>query len=82
MDPATIALIEKIITTAIALGPTVIKGFEDFQPFAVLIWDAIFKGQPITADEIAAIEAKLADLSAQLQVLLPAAQPGDPDYQA
>lgn len=80
MDPVTLALIEKIVTTAAALAPTVIQGFKDFEPFAVLIWDSIVKGQAITPEETAAIEAKLADLSNQLQQALPAAQPGDPDY--
>ena len=81
MNPATIALIEKIITTAAALIPIGVDAYQNFEPFAALIWRSIVKGEAITPADVTEIEGDLARLSADLQAVdLGPAQPGDPDY--
>lgn len=66
-----IALIGQIIKTAVDVGPTVIKAVGDAEPFALLIYDNLVGGQPITPEQQADIEAQLAVLSGRLQAPLP-----------
>lgn len=67
---AIINLIATVIKTAVDLTPTVIKGVEDAKPFAEAIYHAL-KGDNITQDQLDQLEAKITDLSNQLQQPLP-----------
>jgi hypothetical protein len=71
MDPTTIiTTIATVINEAVTLGPIVIKGVEDAEPFAKLIY-GLFTGTNVTADQITILQQQLAALSAQLQDPLP-----------
>ncbi len=74
----TIAIIEviaKVIKAAVDLTPTVIKTVNDAKPFAEAIAKVV-KGDVVTADELAQLEAHIADLSNQLQQPLPPEENG------
>ncbi len=71
MDTATIInIISGILKTVVDLGPTVIKATEDARPFAEAIWNTL-KGTTITQDQLDALEARITELSKQLQEPLP-----------
>lgn len=77
MDSAVIiATIASIIKTAVDVGPVVIKGIEDAKPFAEALYNTLFKGHKITEEELAQLEARIKDLSAQLQLPLPPEEEG------
>lgn len=67
---AIIEIVAKIISTAIAVGPTVIKTVEDAKPFAKLIYDQIINKKEVTQDELDELERQLKILSDQLQLPL------------
>jgi len=72
MDVATIiATIAGVIKAAVDLGPTIIKLEQDAEPFALAIYNNLFKGQTITQADLDKLEAAIAALSDQLQVALP-----------
>lgn len=62
---AIIAAIAQGIKLAVDVGPSVIKGIEDAKPFAEAIYNTL-KGENVTEEDLAALEARLAALSAQL----------------
>lgn len=66
-----IALLAKVIKTAVDVGPDVIKGVQDAKPFAEQIYKTLIKREDITAEDLAELEAKIDDLANQLQVPLP-----------
>ena len=68
-----------VIQLLVKLVPVVVQAGTDLQPFAVALFNH-FNGKAPTAEELVALEAKVDELAARLQVPLPAAQPGDPDY--
>lgn len=70
MDPATIATIATVIKTAVDLGPTIIKGIQDAEPFAKAIIDTL-QGKTPSQDDLAQLEAHIQNLSDQLQQPLP-----------
>lgn len=74
---AIITLIGTVIKTAVDLTPSVIKTVQDAEPFAKAIWDDLVNKKTITPEDMAALEAKLAALSARLQDPLPPEQPDD-----
>jgi hypothetical protein len=80
MDAATIeeiiTVVASVIKTAVDLGPTIIKAAKDAEPFAANIVNTII-GKETTKDELAQLEAAIADLSAQLQATLPEQQADD-----
>lgn len=76
MDPQIIAIIAAAIKSAVDLGPLVIKGIEDAEPFAEAIVNHILGKEPSEVD-VERLEARLADISAQLQAALPPEQEDD-----
>ncbi len=67
---AVIAAISAVIQAAVKLGPSVIQLEQDAQPFAQAIY-GMFTGTNVTPEQLAALEAKIDDLVAQLEVPLP-----------
>lgn len=67
---AIITAIAGVLKTAVDLGPTVIKATEDAKPFAEAIWNTL-RGTTITQSQLDLLEAKITDLSNQLQQPLP-----------
>lgn len=65
-----IATLAKIIKVAVDVGPDVIKAVSDAKPFAEQIFNTL-RGKEITAEDLAALEAKIDSLAAQLQEPLP-----------
>ena len=71
MDPTTIiSVIAGVIKVAVDLGPSIIKLEQDAAPFAEAIYNT-FKGTAITQEQLDTLEAKITDLSNQLQLTLP-----------
>lgn len=68
---AIISLVSTLIKTAVDLGPTVIKGVQDAEPFAKALYDTLIKGKAISQDQLDELEARIDDLAAQLQEPLP-----------
>lgn len=60
--------------------PSVMKTVDDVRPFAESFF-AQLKGEELSDEDLIELEAKIDDLAAQLQVPLPPAQPGDPDFE-
>lgn len=72
MDALTIInLIAGVIKTAVDLTPTIIKTAEDAAPFAQAIYNSLIKGEKVTQEDLDALEARITDLSNQLQLPLP-----------
>ena len=72
MDALTIiTAIAGVIKTAVELTPTVIKTVNDAKPFAEAIYNSIIKGNEVSEDQLAELEARLTELSNQLQLPLP-----------
>ena len=72
MDTAAIiSVVAAAVKAAVDLTPAVIKTVQDAEPFAAAIVNAI-RGDNITQDQLDELEAKISDLSAQLQQPLPA----------
>jgi hypothetical protein len=74
-----IGLVMTTVETLTKLAPRFVATWDDLQPFAVALYTE-FKGAPPVGPDLAALEAKIDELAARLQVELPPAQPGDPDY--
>lgn len=72
-------LVLTAVETLAKLAPTFVSTWTDLKPFAVDLYTQ-FKGSAPTADELTVLEAQIDALAARLQVPLPPAQPGDPDY--
>lgn len=68
-----------VLQTLVKFAPTVIQAGADLKPFAVALYERL-KGQELTTDERAVVEAGVDALYARLMEPLPPAQPGDPDY--
>jgi hypothetical protein len=68
---AIISAIGSVIKLAVDLTPSVIKTVDDAKPFAKAIYDDLVNKKVITHDDLLALEAKLTELSAQLQAPLP-----------
>jgi hypothetical protein len=68
---AIISSIGSVIKLAVDLTPSVIKTVDDAKPFAKAIYDDLVNKKVITHDDLLALEAKLTELSAQLQAPLP-----------
>lgn len=66
--------IARVIKTAVDLTPNIIKAVDDAKPFAQAIIE-VLKGQQITDDQLADLEAKITALSNQLQKPLPPEEP-------
>lgn len=72
MDPITILnLISKAVTVAMEVYPIAVKTIEDAKPFAIRLYKEFSGKSDITDEELAALEASLDALSAQLQQPLP-----------
>lgn len=75
MNPVTaleiITTIAQVIKAAVDAGPSIIKGIEDAKPFAEAIFASLVRGKEISQDDLDALEAKITDLSNQLQLPLP-----------
>lgn len=67
---AILDTISKVVKAAVDLGPGIIKLEEDARPFAEAIWNTL-KGTTITQTQLDALEAKITELSNQLQEPLP-----------
>ena len=65
---AIITTIASIIKTVVDLTPTVIKGIEDARPFAEAIFKTLKGDKEITQEELTELEARMTDLSNQLQL--------------
>ena len=68
---AIINLIAGVIKTAVELTPTIIKTVNDAKPFAEAIYNSIIKGNEVSEDQLKELEARLTELSNQLQLPLP-----------
>lgn len=80
MDPIAAAnAVLAVIEVLAKLEPVFVSTWTNLKPFAAALM-AQFKGVAPTADELTALEVQVDALAARLQVPLPAAQPGDPDY--
>jgi hypothetical protein len=76
--PIVLTVIEQLIAAA----PSIIKVGIDLKPFAETLYSKLTGGAALTDTERTALRAGVDSLYARLQVPLPAAQPGDPDYVA
>jgi len=65
--------VAKIIYQVSTLTPVVIKTIEDAKPFAQAIYDTLIGDKDITPEELAILQAKVLELSNQLQAPLPPA---------
>lgn len=74
-----LATVLTVVETLTKLAPTFVSTWTDLKPFATTLYTQ-FKGSAPTADELTALEAQIDALAARLQIPLPPAQPGDPDY--
>lgn len=68
---AIINLIATVIKTAVDLTPAIIKTAEDAAPFAQAIYNSLIKGEKVTKEDLEALEARITELSNQLQKPLP-----------
>ena len=75
-----LATVLTVIETLSKLEPVFVSTWNNLKPFAVSLFTQ-FKGEEPTADELTELERQIDALAATLQEPLPAAQPGDPDYQ-
>lgn len=75
-----LATVLTVIETLTKLAPQLVATWNDLKPFATALYTQ-FKGAEPTEAELAELEAKIDELAARLQVPLPEAQVGDPDYQ-
>lgn len=71
-----ISVVAAAIKTAVDLGPIVIKGVKDAEPFAEVIVRTIM-GTQITDEQLTALEEQLNKLSEELQQPLPPADEQD-----
>ncbi len=68
MDPiSVITRIASIIQKISQLAPTAIQTVNDAKPFAQLLYHTLAKGEKVTETELDELEAKITDLSNQLQ---------------
>lgn len=74
MNPAAIVA---LIASVISVATSAIKLGADAAPFAQAIWDHLVNKKVVTEADGAALEARIAELSAQLQASLPPEQPDD-----
>lgn len=80
MDPIAIATaVLAAIQLAQKAAPILIDGAENIKVFATRLWESITGTPPTEADQVT-IDALLAALTTRLEVPLPPAEPGDPDY--
>ncbi len=63
---AAIAIIQKILYAAVELGPTVFKAEEELAPFAAAIVQ-VFKGETLSDDQLAGLQAISDALHGQIQ---------------
>lgn len=78
MDALSIInIIAQVVKTAADLGPVIIKDVEDATPFAEAIYNHLVNKKPITQSDLDALDARIANLSEQLQAPLPPEQPDD-----
>lgn len=70
MDTQLVLLIAKYIFQLVQAGPTIIQDIDDTKPFAEAIVRAV-AGKSLTQAEKNALDAKLAELSAELQAPIP-----------
>jgi hypothetical protein len=66
-----ITAISSVIKVAVDLTPVVIKTIEDAKPFAQAIYDTLIGDKEISAEELETLQAKILELSNQLQAPLP-----------
>lgn len=66
-----ITAISSVIKVAVDLTPVVIKTIEDAKPFAQAIYDTLIGDKEISAEELEVLQAKILELSNQLQAPLP-----------
>lgn len=69
-----------VVETLARLAPEFVRTWDNLKPFATDLFKQLSGAEPTEA-EVADMEARIDALAAQLQVPLPEAQPGDPDYQ-
>lgn len=82
MDPIAIAnAVLAAVQLATKAAPIVISTVSDAKTFAETLWKSITGTAP-TEEDSAMIDALILSLTARLEVPLPPAQPGDPDYNA
>ena len=70
-----------VIDTLIKFEPVIVQTGTDLKPFAVALYQKL-TGQDITDEQRTSLEAGVDALYAQFETPLPAAQSGDPDYNA
>lgn len=68
---AIISAISSVIKVAVDLTPVVIKTVEDAKPFAEAIYNTLIGNKDITQEELDILQAKILELSNQLQAPLP-----------
>lgn len=72
MDAASIiALIAKVVQTAVQVGPTVIQTVEDAAPFAEAIYNNLVSGTTVTQAQMDALDADLTELANEVLQPLP-----------
>ena len=82
MDPvAIISLVLSAVETFIKVEPQIVQTVKDLRPFAEALYQK-WTGQAATAAQQTQISDGIDALFARLEVPLPPAQPGDPDYVA
>lgn len=77
----TLTTVLTVIEALMKFTPVIVQAGADIKPFAVALYQQL-SGQTITAAQRAELEAGVDALFARLEVPLPPAQPGDPDYVA
>lgn len=70
MNPALLAIVERLLVDLVQYGPTIIKDISDTKPFALAIIKTAMGSTPSDTD-FSALEAQLTSLSSQLQAPLP-----------
>ena len=70
-----------VVETLTKLAPTFVATWNDLKPFAQSLYTQFNDGVAPTDAQLTELEAQLDALAARLQEPLPAAQPGDPDFQ-
>jgi hypothetical protein len=74
-----LASVLTVIETLTKLAPTFVSTWNDLKPFAAQLYTQ-FKGEQPTDAELVDLEAQIDALATRLQIPLPPAQPGDPDF--
>ena len=74
-----LATVLQVIEVLAKLEPVFVSTWTNLKPFATALYTQ-FKGTPPDEATLRSMEAQIDALAAALQVPLPPAQPGDPDF--